>query len=195
MIDVSFVQKQDANTYDFVSSSGTENLYWQTIPAAVNNNNSTQIHEVLQPAKILDTESTQTVIQLQAMQVMKGASMVLATSDRQSFVFLVKLSTSSKSPNKSKVKKADSVVSLTVKQHLIVAQAFLNDQSLVTVQGTSFTLSKSVSQLFEDSKIVAQISIGSEEQVNNQAAKKKNNNQDEYMVVEMDQTRQLNPQF
>lgn len=101
--------------------------------------------------------------------------MVLATSDRQSFVFLVKLSTSSKSPNKSKVKKADCVLSLQVKQHLIVAQSFLNDQSLVTVQGTSFTLSKQVSQLFEDSKIIGQISIGSEEQANNQAVKKNNN--------------------
>lgn len=59
-----FVDKQQATTYDFVSSAGSENLYWQTPEAVTSNNNQTQIHEVLQPAKILDCESTQAVNQI-----------------------------------------------------------------------------------------------------------------------------------
>lgn len=85
---------------------------------------------------------------------MKGASLVLATADRQAFVFMVKLSSSSKSANKSKVKKADSLLSLAIKQHQIICQSFISDQTISTVQGTSFTLSKNVTTLFEDSKII-----------------------------------------
>lgn len=125
---------------------------------------------------------------------MKGASLVLATSDRQSYVFMVKLG-SSKSSNKSKVKKADSVISLSVKQHQIITQSLPNDQNIITVQGTSFTVCKSMSALFEDSKIIPQINISSDISDNDQTIKKQSNQQDDYMVVEMDQTRQLNPQF
>lgn len=92
---------------------------------------------------------------------MKGAYMVMTTTDRHQFVFMVKLK-ESKKDHKSKVKKADCVVTLNIKQHEIVSSAFLNDQSIVTVQGTAFTLSKTISSLFSDSKVIPAISINGE---------------------------------
>lgn len=84
---------------------------------------------------------------------MKGAYLVLATSDRHQFVFMVKVGSSSK--NKSKVKKADSVITLGVKQHEIVAAKIVDDRSIMTIQGTSFMLSRHVSQLFDDTQLKA----------------------------------------
>jgi hypothetical protein len=72
-------------------------LFWETPAQALSNKNSTNIHEVLQPAKILDVESSQTIERIEALLVMKGAYLVLATSDRQQFTFMVKLGSSSKS--------------------------------------------------------------------------------------------------
>jgi hypothetical protein len=57
---------------------------------------------------------------------MKGAYLVLATSYRHQFVFMVKVGSSSK--NKSKVKKADSLITLGIKQHEIVAAKIVDDR-------------------------------------------------------------------
>jgi hypothetical protein len=64
---------------------------------------------------------------------MKGAYLVLASSERQQFVFMVKIGLSAKSQNKSKVKKSDSVISLGIKQHEIVATSIVDDRSIMTI--------------------------------------------------------------
>jgi hypothetical protein len=74
---------------------------------------------------------------------MKGAFMVMATTERHQFVFMVKLK-ESKKEHKSKVKKADCTITLAIKQHEILASSFLNDQSTITVQGTAFTTTKTI---------------------------------------------------
>ena len=123
---------------------------------------------------------------------MKGAYLVLASGERQQFVFMVKVG--SKSNSKSKVKKADSVINLAIKQHQIVASAIVDDRSIMTMQGTSFSVSKHVSSLFEDQTILNKITINDAQTETTGVATQKQNNED-YNVVEMDQTRQINPQF
>ena len=129
------------------------------------------------------------------MQVMKGAYLVLATSERNQHVFLVKLGSSQKS-KASKVKKSDSVITLSVKQHEIVATQIVDDRNVMTIQGTAFTLSRHVSPLFsEENAIQKEISIdaaGAQEQA---AGSTQKQNTENYNVVEMDQSRQINPQF
>jgi len=93
---------------------------------------------LLQPSNILDVESSNSIQSLSALQVMKGAYLILASSDRQQSVFLAKLG--SKSQSKSKVKKADSVINLAIKQHQIMCSKIIDERSINTVQGTAFAM-------------------------------------------------------
>jgi len=114
---------------------------------------------------------------------MKGAFLVLATGERQQFVFMVKVG--QKSLSKSKVKKADSVISLAIKQHEVVTSSIVDDRSVLTMQGTSFSISKHISNLFNDKAILNQISINDAQSEQTGTSNKKQNNED-YNVVEMD---------
>lgn len=86
---VNFADSQDGS-YSFVSCAGSECLLWQT-PAEAISSNGTSLQEILQPAKILDIESSLSIKKISALEAMKGAFLVLACSDRKSFVFLAKL--------------------------------------------------------------------------------------------------------
>jgi len=111
--------------------------------------------EVLQPAKILDLESSNSVRSASCYQVMKGAFLITCSADRQQHVFLAKLGVK----QKSKVKKADSVITLNVKQHEIIRSAIIDDRRIETIQGTAFTMSKHVVELFEEGLIRKQIDL------------------------------------
>ena len=60
------------------------------------------MQEVLQPAKIMDIESSNSISQISGYKVMQGAYLVVAQSERSAYIFMAKVK------SKSKVKKADS---------------------------------------------------------------------------------------
>ena len=64
---------------------------------------------------------------------MQGAFLVTAISDKSQYVFMAKVKA-----GKSKVKKADCVISLSEKNHEIYHSTILNDQSLKVVYGNMF---------------------------------------------------------
>ena len=60
-----FVDHQKENMH-FISCAGNECLFWQTPSEVLGNKNQTSIHEVLQPSKILDIESSAQIHQISA---------------------------------------------------------------------------------------------------------------------------------
>lgn len=62
--------------YSFLSSAGSELLLWE--PSQQILQSSDQIEEVLQPAKILDIESSNVIRMASGVQVMPGAYLVAA---------------------------------------------------------------------------------------------------------------------
>lgn len=124
--------------YAFVSCAGTETLLWDFAPSDIS---SGRIEEILQPAKILDSQSMNSIVSVQAHQVMEGLYMVSALSDQRSaYVFMAKVSSSSKS--KSKVKKPDSTITLKEKSHEFISLRVASDTSLSVVFGNIFSLNK-----------------------------------------------------
>jgi hypothetical protein len=69
------------------------------------------------------------------------------------------------------VKKADSVISLSEKNHEIFYSSILNDQSVKTIYGNMFQMLQKEVNLFENAKIVSSIELGGV--VDNTHAKKK----------------------
>jgi len=98
-------------------------LLWD-VPEQALSSNGSQVVEVVQPAKILDLESSNSVTDISAMEVMKGAVLVLVTTQREQFVFLAKLK---KGKSGSKIKKADCLVTLGHKQHEIVSSSIVDE--------------------------------------------------------------------
>jgi hypothetical protein len=77
---------------------------------------------VLQPSKILDSQSLGSFIHVDAFKVMEGAYLVAALGDqRESYVFMAKMVSKKNSVKKSKVKKPDSVLTLSPNNHQFVA--------------------------------------------------------------------------
>jgi hypothetical protein len=111
-----------------VSAAGNECLLWER-PSDLQKG----MQEVIQPAKILDIESSNHVQTIKAHQVMPGAFLVTAISDKGQYIFMAKVKA-----GKSKVKKADSVISLAEKNHEIIYSEILGDQSVKTVYGNMF---------------------------------------------------------
>lgn len=85
---------------------------------------------------------------------MKGASIVLATLERHQYVFLAKQS----SKKASKVKKADSQISLA--SDSIMCSRILNDQTISTISGNSFSMSKVNIDLFDGGNVRKHIELG-----------------------------------
>lgn len=95
-----------AEGYQFVTTAGNECLLWD-FPI----NKSSSIEEVIQPAKILDIENSSTISQIGAYQIVPGAILVGVIADRTKYVFMAKINKDI-SKQKSKVKKADSTITL-----------------------------------------------------------------------------------
>lgn len=114
---------------------------------------------------------------------MQGAFLVTAISDKSQYVFMAKVK-----QGKSKVKKADSVISLSEKNHEIFYSTILNDQSLKTIYGNMFQLLQKEVKLFEDTKIMSSIELnGTVDKTH--AKKKAGQNQEEYTVTGVEDTR------
>lgn len=125
---------EGATDYSFVSCGGSECLLWEVDQSIIN---AANCEEVVQPAKILDIESSTSISDISALQVMKGAFLVLANSEMHQYVFFAKLSKSS-SKQKSKVKKADSTITLKQKQNQILAGSINDGNSVATIAGNAF---------------------------------------------------------
>lgn len=116
---------------------------------------------------------------------MQGAFLVTAISDKSQYVFMAKVKS-----GKSKVKKADSVISLSEKNHEIYHSTILNDQTVKIFYGNMFQLLQREVNLFEDTKIISNIELSGI--VDKTHAKKKaGTNQEDYAVTGVEDTRQL----
>ena len=138
---IKFSQK----TYEFVSSAGSEFLLWDDHTKSEDKS----MNNVVQPIKILDLESSSHISSIDIFEVMKGAFFVQATSDKQMFVFMAKMKSSSK---KSKVKKPDSIFSTSENNHEIIFSKFLNQQTIQVVYGNMFSILKRDVEMFEEIK-------------------------------------------
>ena len=85
------------------------------------------IEEILQPAKILDIESSNVIKQVSAYQAMPGAFLVSAVTENHQYVFMAKISIKKDGKHKSKVKKADSTIELVEDSYSILYSRILND--------------------------------------------------------------------
>ena len=98
--------EQDDLAFLSCTNSG-ECLLWEVPPI------TNKIQEVLQPAKILDIECADSIDFVTGCQVMRGAYLVTAISERKQFVFLTKMLKKLKDGGaKSRVKRVDTVVTL-----------------------------------------------------------------------------------
>lgn len=82
-----------------------------------NDNLGNQVEEILQPAKILDLESSNVIRQVSAYQVMPGAFLVSAVTESHQYVFMAKISVKKDGKHKSKVKKPDTTINLAEKNY------------------------------------------------------------------------------
>lgn len=126
--------------YSFLSSAGSELLLWE--PSQQTLQSSDQIEEVLQPAKILDIESSNVIRMASGQQVMPGAYLVAAQSDSNQYVFLSKVTVKKDGKPKSKVKKPDSVISLAESNHQMIQSTVLDVECVQTLYGNLFSLLK-----------------------------------------------------
>jgi hypothetical protein len=71
--------------YAFVSCAGSECLLWDYSSKSLQSESAgnADIEEVLQPAKILDSETMHNILHVQAFQVMEGAYLVSALGDQR----------------------------------------------------------------------------------------------------------------
>jgi hypothetical protein len=114
---------------------------------------------------------------------MQGMFLITAVSDKSQYVFMAKVKS-----GKSKVKKADSVITLAEKNHEIFYSSILNDQSVKTIYGNMFQMLQKEVKFFEDTKIITSIELSGV--VDNTHAKKKaGQNQEEYTVTGIEDTR------
>lgn len=97
-----------AEGYQFITTAGNECLLWDF---AMNKSKSGNIEEVIQPAKILDIENSNSISQIGAYQIVPGAILVGVVADRTKYIFMAKIN-KDPSKQKSKVKKADSIINL-----------------------------------------------------------------------------------
>ena len=85
---------------------------------------------------------------------MQGFFLVTAISDKSQYVFMAKVKS-----GKSKVKKADSVISLSEKNHEIFYSSITSEQSVKTIYGNMFQMLQKEVKLFEDTKIISSIEL------------------------------------
>ena len=182
---------EGSTDYSFVSCGGNECLLWEVDSSIIN---SASCEEIVQPAKILDIESQISITDISALQVMKGAILVLANSEMHQYVFFAKLSKSS-SKQKSKVKSPDSTVTLKQKQNQIISGSLLDGNTISTISGNALQISKCNLALIEEGQAIIrkQIDISEEEQKESHGAKKEAAS--EYNVVGMEESRQINNDF
>ena len=119
---------REATDYSFVTCAGNECLLWES-PAQLQQN---KVQEVLEPAKILDIESSNQITSISGYKVMQGAFLVLAQCERTAYIFMAKVK------SKSKVKKPDSQVSLTEKSHEILSSKIIDDRRVQIGYGNVF---------------------------------------------------------
>ena len=167
----------------FVTCAGSECLLW-AVPEQALQGNGTTIAEVVQPAKILDLESSNAVQDICAMEVMKGAVLVLVTTQREQFVFLAKLKADK---NKSKIKKADCHITLGHKQHEVVCSTIVDEETVSTIEGHAFSLNKHVINLVEGGAIRKEVKLGSGSE--DKVEGKSKQNAEDYRVVALDEER------
>lgn len=119
-----------AEGYQFVTTAGNECLLWD-FPI---NKSSKSVEEVIQPAKILDIENSSTIRQIGAYQIVPGAILVGVVADRTKYVFMAKINKDA-SKQKSKVKKADSVITLKENNQNIICSEIVSDRTFEIIYG------------------------------------------------------------
>lgn len=116
-----------------------------------------KVQEVLQPAKILDIECADSIDYVAGAQVMRGAYLVTAISERRQFVFLTKMNKRQKDGStKSRVKRVDTTVSLAEPSHGIVYATVVGETSLQTVYGNVLQLMQASFNIVEAAKAGAE---------------------------------------
>ena len=175
---------QNAQNYSFVTSAANECLLWD-FPASVLNGKN--ISEVSQPGKILDIESSDPIFDINGYQVMQGAFLINAVANTQQFIFMAKINTT-KEASKSKVKKADSVLSLKEKNHVLMSSIISNDSSVDVVFGNQMQLFKQNVKFIEveTSTILKKIEIKGLFENNQLQTASKTQKDQNYQVVGME---------
>lgn len=130
------VNPEQGDDLAFLSCTNSgECLLWEVPPI------TNKVQEVLQPAKILDIECADSIDFVTGCQVMQGAFLVTAFSERRQFVFLTKLAKKLKDGGaKSRVKRVDTVVTLPEQSHEIVYTVVVGETQIQTVYGNMLQL-------------------------------------------------------
>jgi len=112
-----------------------ECLLWEVPPPSNN------VQEILQPAKILDIECSDAISYVTGCQVMQGAYLITAISERRQFLFMTKVSKRKKDGStKSKVKRVDTVITAGEQSHEILYSSVNGDSQVQTVYGNVLQL-------------------------------------------------------
>ena len=149
---ISFVERRTDNPEQldlaFLScTSSGECLLWEVPPLG------NKVQEVLQPAKILDIECADSIGYVTGCQVMQGAYLVTAISERRQFVFLTKASKRQRDGStKAKVKRVDTVVTLAEQSHEIVYTTIVGDSQIQTIYGNVLSLMQASFNIVEEAK-------------------------------------------